>query len=160
MDLVWNMQSKNTLLYFTLLAKLNDFAKIVQRDFVTRFCSLLRLLRLLRPDLLSNLWRHLWSNTIKKTRKMNESRPTMSKNNIKIRHNSFILLVKCFPTLYIFWWRKVFFRFARLGRALFWPSKVYISTKNTNYKYIIFASTGMWTRFLDAMWILSRCSFQ
>ena len=32
-----------------------------------------------------------------------------------------------------------------LRRALFWPSKVYISSTNTNYKYIIFASMGDWT---------------
>ena len=34
---------------------------------------------------------------------------------------------------------------ALLRRALFWPSKNYISSTNTNYKYIIFASTGDWT---------------
>ena len=34
---------------------------------------------------------------------------------------------------------------ALLRRALFWPSKVYISSTNTNYNYIIFASMGDWT---------------
>ena len=39
----------------------------------------------------------------------------------------------------------IFLRLVLLRRALLWPSKVYISSTNTNYNYIIFSSIGVWT---------------